>query len=191
MQQDMFEKKEIAGNILQVVRHGDPILREVMPKFKFDGEYDPYQIRADYYVTCLASAGVGIAANQVGHRFRAFMMFDAEGNAQMCFNPTIVMASDEKVRMDEGCLSLPNLYAPIARPKEIRLRFQEVDGKFTTLVLSGQPSRVAQHEMDHLDGVDFLSRMTRYHRDQIRQKLKCAARREKRETANSRIKIAG
>ena len=104
--------------------------------------------------------GVGLSANQIGIDERAFvMMRDVENNEILvCFNPKIVKSYSEEVEFEEGCLSYPDVFLNISRPDKIVIKYEDVDKKEHKMKLQGFASRVFQHELDHLDGIDFTER---------------------------------
>ena len=104
--------------------------------------------------------GIGISANQIGIRERAFTMVrDLENNEVMvCFNPRIVKSYAEEVEMEEGCLSYPELFLKIKRPDKIVVKYEDEDKKTHKMKLQGLASRVFQHEYDHMEGIDFTQR---------------------------------
>ncbi len=114
--------------------------------------------------------GLGLAANQLGFKWRVFAM-RANPNL-VCFNPKIVMPSEETITLEEGCLSFPGLYVKIKRPKHVRVRFQLPNGEMQTEMYTGMAARVFQHELDHLDGIIFYDLANKYHRDQAFKKWK-------------------
>jgi peptide deformylase len=105
--------------------------------------------------------GVGLAANQAGVLRRVFV-FRAEDDADpvAAVNPRIVDPSDERVSDDEGCLSLQRVLVPVERYATLTLEAEDEAGSPLRLELSGLAARVAQHELDHLDGVLILERTT-------------------------------
>ena len=109
--------------------------------------------------------GIGLSANQVGLPYR---MFVAGGHLQIenglsiaMYNPEIVSVSDEVISFKEGCLSFPDLYLMIKRPKVCELKYQDVEGNEKVLLLEGLAARCVQHELDHLNGVLFVQRASR------------------------------
>ena len=104
--------------------------------------------------------GIGLAANQIGMDIRAFaMMRDIEYNDTIvCFNPRILKSYTEKVEMEEGCLSFPDEFINVHRPDKITVKYEDEDGKEHKITLQGLPSRIFQHELDHLEGIDFTQR---------------------------------
>ena len=104
--------------------------------------------------------GIGLSANQIGIWERAFVMIrDLENNEVIvCFNPLIVKSYTEKVEMEEGCLSFPDEFINVHRPDKITVKYEDEDGKEHKITLQGLPSRIFQHELDHLEGIDFTQR---------------------------------
>ena len=101
--------------------------------------------------------GVGLSANQIGISERVFVMIrDIEFNEIIvCFNPRIIKTYKEEVEMEEGCLSYPDLYLNISRPKKIIVKYEDVDKKTHKLKLDGLAARVFLHEYDHMEGDNF------------------------------------
>ena len=104
--------------------------------------------------------GVGLSANQIGIKERAFVMiFDMESQDTLtCFNPKIVKESKEMVTMEEGCLSYPELYLEIDRPETIVVKYEDEGKELHKIKLTGFIARIFQHEYDHMEGIDFTQR---------------------------------
>jgi len=119
--------------------------------------------------TMIKAPGVGLAANQVGilKQIVTINFEDKENDKRanyILFNPSIIEYSDEKVVMEEGCLSLPEQYADIERPKKIVLEYIDENQKTIKKEIDGYEARILQHEIDHLSGklfVDYLSSLKR------------------------------
>lgn len=157
--------------ILPILDRTNPILREVMPVFDFKNQVvDPGQLYTDLAETMREHDGMGLSANQIGVRTRAFVM-RAEDIIGV-FNPRIVDMSTETVMLEEGCLSYTNLFVKIKRPKSIKVRFTTPDGETATKTFTGITARVFLHEMDHLDGIAHTSRANPYHLEQARKLVK-------------------
>ena len=101
--------------------------------------------------------GIGISANQIGIWERAFAMVrDLEHQEVMvCFNPRIIKSYTEKVEMEEGCLSYPDLFLKITRPKKIIVKYEDIDKKIHKLKLDGLSARIFLHEYDHMEGINY------------------------------------
>lgn len=106
----------------------------------------------DMEQTTLAAKGAGIAAPQVNRTERICIALISKKLTPLV-NPEILRRSTETDTMEEGCLSLPNVWLQITRPKEIVVKFLSITGKERELKLSGFDARVVQHEVDHLEGV--------------------------------------
>jgi peptide deformylase len=105
--------------------------------------------------------GVGLAANQIGIIRRVFVFQpDADTEPVAVVNPEIVERSDESVSDEEGCLSMQGVQVPVERALTVRLEGRDPEGGDISLDLSELGARVAQHELDHLDGVLILDRTT-------------------------------
>ena len=139
-----------------------------MPPFDFDSDVDPLDLACDLAETMIHSNGIGLAANQCGLRHRVFVLMADE--IITCFNPKIVDFSEEKLYLEEGCLSYPGLLVKIKRPKKVRVRYTEPDGNTITKVFDGITARAFQHELDHLNGTAHISRANRIHREQAFKK---------------------
>lgn len=120
----------------------------------------------------------GAAANQIGLTDDAFCVKVGDTYKEF-FNSSIVYYGGDMKIEYEGCLSYPDLFVKIKRPDLIRIQYFDIDGKEQTDEFFGLPSRVIQHEYDHVSGVRFFDRATRYHMDSALRKLKQAKRRKK------------
>ena len=104
--------------------------------------------------------GVGLSANQIGIKERAFVMIsDIESQDTLtCFNPKIVKESKEMVTMEEGCLSYPEVFLDIPRPETIVVKYEDEGKELHKIKLTGFIARIFQHEYDHMEGIDFTQR---------------------------------
>lgn len=118
--------------------------------------------------------GVGLAANQVDLPLRVFVINTAgergEGEELVFINPVIQRASGSE-EQEEGCLSLPGLYAPVRRSETIRAQAYNLAGQQMTIDASGLLARAIQHELDHLDGILFIDRLSETSKLAVRPKL--------------------
>ena len=106
--------------------------------------------------------GVGLSANQIGIEERAFvMMIDIDAQETItCFNPRIIKESKDKVVMEEGCLSYPELFLDISRPGTIVVKYEDEGKQIQKRQLIGYYARIFQHEYDHMEGIDFTARVS-------------------------------
>lgn len=157
--------------IRELVDCNNPILRQRTENFDFTNPpINPVELYNDLAETMRENDGLGLAAPQVGLPYRAFVM-RAE-NIIGIFNPKIVDISSEMVYLEEGCLSYPNLWVKIKRPKKIKVRYTNPDGQTETRVFDGMSARVFQHEFDHLDGILHIKRANRFHLEQAKKLAK-------------------
>ena len=127
--------------------------------------------------TMIKAPGVGLAANQVGilKQIITINFEDKENDKRanyILFNPSIIEYSEEKVIMEEGCLSLPEQYADIERPKKIFLEYIDENQKNIKKEIDGYEARILQHEIDHLSGILFVDYLSSLKRNIIIKKVK-------------------
>lgn len=155
--------------ILNLVDCNDPILKQELEPFNFSNPpINPLDLVTDLAETMIHNNGIGLSANQCGLPYRVFVMIGSE--LIPCFNPRIVDMSSETILMEEGCLSYPNLFVKVKRPRRIKVRFADPNGKIRTETFDGLTARVFQHELDHLDGINYQQRANRYHLEQARKR---------------------
>ena len=105
-------------------------------------------------------SGLGVSANQIGYKTRVFAMRgETKKDSVVCFNPKIVDFSPEMNTMEEGCLSLPDVYARVVRPSHVAIKYLDEFQKEEGQLAEGLTGRVFQHELDHLDGILFVDRL--------------------------------
>ncbi len=141
---------------------GDPILRKIAePITEFDDKLK--QFAADLIEVMHVEDGIGLAAPQIGIS-QQILAVDAselvEGEHPRIFiNPKILESSGEWV-VEEGCLSIPGVREEVVRPETIKLQFQDEHGEEFTQEFSGWLARILQHEIDHLNGILFVDRIS-------------------------------
>ncbi len=133
------------------------------------------QLMDDMVETVHRAPGIGLAAPQVGILKRVIVVDvatrDQEPRPYRLANPEIVWASDEKVTFEEGCLSLPEMYAEVRRSNRVRVRYIDESNERQELEASGLLATCIQHEMDHLEGILFVDHISQLKRDMILRKL--------------------
>jgi peptide deformylase len=165
--------------IRPIVTAPDPILKQVSTPV--DAVDDALRaLMDDMLETMYAAPGIGLAAIQVGVPRRVLVMdLSPEGEEpapQYFVNPEIVWASQELASYNEGCLSVPEQFAEVDRPAEVKVRYLDYRGEPREVHATGLLATCIQHEMDHLDGVLFIDRLSRIKRDMIVRKLVKARR---------------
>jgi peptide deformylase len=155
--------------VLTVRLYGDPVLRTVAePVAAVTPEIRA--IIADMVESMWHQVGIGLAAPQVGVSLRIVVMDDGKRGARTLINPTITDRRGS-VREEEGCLSLPGIFAEVERSKWIRVSALDGEGVPITFEVEGLHAKVVQHEIDHLDGVLFIDRLAPVTRDRIKKRI--------------------
>jgi peptide deformylase len=155
--------------VLSMRRYGDPILRllaapvaAVTPEIK--------TLIADMAETMWHQVGIGLAAPQIGVSLRIFVMDDGKRGARAIVNP-VVTDRGGVVKEEEGCLSLPGIFAEVERCKSLRIEGLDGEGQPISFEAQGLQAKIIQHELDHLDGVLFIDRLPPVTRDRIKKKI--------------------
>jgi peptide deformylase len=146
--------------LAQIRQYPDPVLRMKANEVeRFDDDLRRLVTRM---IQLMQDAnGVGLAGNQVGTIQRVFVLqANAEDEPRTLVNARITDRSDETVTDDEGCLSLIGVTVPVERPINVTVEGKDERGEDVRLELEGHAARVAQHELDHLDGILILERTT-------------------------------
>ena len=121
----------------------------------------------------LSHSVLGISANQLVYSYRVFAMRgETKKESIVCFNPEIKDFSPEMNTMEEGCLSLPDVFAKVVRPAHVAISYLDEDGKEEGQLASGMTARVFQHELDHLDGILFVDRLSKLSRERAFEKAR-------------------
>jgi peptide deformylase len=159
----------------QVRKFGDPVLRaSAVPVERFDAQLEA---EIEHMAELMQDAlGVGLAATQLGvlHRVLVYRA-DPEDPVTALVNPVLEWASEETELGEEGCLSLPGVHVEVERAMEVRVRAQEETGQEREVEAEGLAARVIQHEMDHLDGILILDRISRGARKEAMRAMREAA----------------
>ena len=134
------------------------------PVTKFDEEL--HMIVQDLRDTLVDAAGAGLAAPQIGYAVRVAVI----ANGPTLINPEIIEKYGSVVDY-EGCLSIPNLVAPVARAESVKVRSHDMDGDLVEFNADGFEARVMQHEIDHLDGILMFDRLDEVNRRRARNQL--------------------
>ena len=180
--------------IREIIEVPDPRLKTIStPVDTFDEELKA--LVADMFETMYAANGIGLAAIQVGVPRRVLVIDlqpeDPDAEPEECtahgghshthqplkkeprvfVNPEILDPADEFNTYQEGCLSVPEIYADVDRPKACRVRWQDLDGQVHEEEMEGLLATCIQHEMDHLEGILFIDHLSRLKRSMALKKL--------------------
>jgi len=160
--------------ILQILHYPDPRLRTVAKPVSVFGD-EVQRIVADMFETMYAAPGIGLAATQVNIHKRILVTDTSrDGTDPRCFiNPQIIESRGVE-QMDEGCLSVPDVFETVERAEWIRVQAFDQFGAQFELELDGLLAVCVQHEIDHLDGKLFVDRLSSLKRSRIRRKFEKA-----------------
>ncbi len=168
--------------ILPIRLYGDPVLRCGAEDVVGDSA-SVQQLIDNMIETMRGASGIGLAAPQVGRTERIFVA-DLAAEIQhehvsegalgpMTFiNPEIVRESEEESEFEEGCLSIPDICETVKRSERIRVTYLDRHFRPQELDVGGLPARVIQHEVDHLEGIFFVDRISEFRRRLLRRKLR-------------------
>ncbi len=164
---------------LPIVTYGDPVLRRPChPVREITAELQ--RLIDDMVETMHRAPGVGLAANQVGLPLRLFVANPSDDHDPagllVFLNPELVAVRDGEERMNEGCLSIPDVREAVGRPRVAVVRGLDRHGKPQEIEGRDLLARIFQHEMDHLNGLVFVDRLSPAKRDILLRKLRKAAR---------------
>ena len=185
--------------IREIIEVPDPRLKTIStPVDTFDEELKA--LVADMFETMYAANGIGLAAIQVGVPLRVLVIDlqpeDPDAEPEECtahgghahthqplkkeprifVNPQILDPAEELNTYQEGCLSVPDIYADVDRPKACRVRWQDLEGNIHEEEMEGLMATCIQHEMDHLEGVLFIDHLSRLKRERAVKAVKKAAK---------------
>lgn len=179
--------------IREILEVPDPRLKTVSaPVEKFDDELKT--LVTDMFETMYDAPGIGLAAIQVGVPLRVLVIDlqpdDPDAEPEVCdhgghqhthqptlkqprvfVNPEILEPAEDLATYQEGCLSVPDIYADVDRPASCRVRYQDLDGTVHEEQLDGMMATCIQHEMDHLEGILFIDHLSRLKRQMVLKKL--------------------
>jgi peptide deformylase len=160
--------------IYPIVKFPDPILqRPAQPVTAFDE--DLRKLVDDMFESMYAAHGIGLAAPQIGIPKRLTVIdlsFQKTPEDKIVLINPEVVSKQGKIVEDEGCLSLPDIREKVARAAKVKIRAQDVEGNWIERDADDLLSRAFQHEIDHLDGVLFIFRISALKRDFVLRKIR-------------------
>jgi peptide deformylase len=158
-----------------IVKYGNPVLETPAEKVADFGSPELQELVDDMFETMYANKGVGLAAPQVAVSKRVTIIDTSAGEDPaarlVLINPEIVVKDGLQVG-EEGCLSIPGFREDVSRALKVKLRAQNLQGEIFEAEGSELLARAMQHELDHLNGVLFLSHLSPLKRDLIRRKIR-------------------
>ena len=162
-------------SVREIVLMGDPVLRATAEEVReFDD--DLHSLVRDLFETMYHAEGIGLAAPQIGISTRVIVLDlhreDVDDEQLALVNPSVTWLSKETDKQSEGCLSIPGLEEIVKRPVEVRVDAHDPDGNRVTVEAEDLLARALQHEIDHLDGLLFLDRVSPLKRKMLLKKWK-------------------
>ena len=140
------------SEISKLLEPNNILLRTTM---ELSEDCDREKVKQDLIDSMEHYQGVGLSANQIGIPERVFIMYEDVNTRKIltCFNPKILELSKEQILMDEGCLTYPGIWLKVKRPYAVKFEYEKE--------FIGLPSRIFQHEYDHMEGTDFTHKVSR------------------------------
>ena len=171
----LFDGESYPGKTLNIFTFPAPVLKQVA-KEVVDFNDELSELVIDMLHTMYMAPGIGLAAPQIGKSLRLFVSdidFEREEvedeehptyrninlNPRVFINPKII-AKEGEILFEEGCLSVPGIYEKVKRFEKITLEYQDLDGKKQSLSAEGLESVCLQHELDHLNGIVFIEKLS-------------------------------
>ena len=153
--------------ILPIKTFPDQVLRNPTEPVTFPLSKEIKQLTIDMIDTVRAADGIGLAAPQVGKSVKLIIVNLEKNGIPLIalYNPKVLSKGFKKVEIEEGCLSLPNIFGMVKRPKKATIWAQNAEGKIIEFTDEGWVSRVTQHEIDHINGrliIDLIKKYSKY-----------------------------
>lgn len=182
------DNEERKMTVLKVYEYPDPILKKKAEKVaRVDDELR--QFMDDMLETMYSAVGVGLAAPQVGVSKRIVVIDISHEEEKVeplyLVNPEIIWKSEDKICGEEGCLSVPEQRAEVERHASVKIRYTDYNGKEQERLIEDFLAIVVQHELDHLDGILYIDRISRLKRQMLLKKLQKLREEENEEKARS------
>ena len=152
------------------------VLYQVAEPWNFESEGSPLPLVKDLAKVMIEQGGIGLAAPQIGWSKRVFVMGNPD-KLIACINPTFYSVDGGGLELGlEGCLSFPHLWLRVKRHLNINAQYYDVEGNIVEVPYTGIMSRVYQHEYEHLEGICFTSKVSKFALEQATRRQKKAQR---------------
>ena len=159
--------------ILKIVKYGDPVLRKkTAPVTEITD--DIIQLAEDMLETMYAAPGVGLAGPQVGVSLQICVIDvvpEGKRNPIVLINPK-VLSGEDKVELEEGCLSFPKIYEKVKRWNKVRVEYVDLKGNLKEVEVEGFLAKAFQHEIDHLNGKVFIDYLPDWKRKLVENEIR-------------------
>ena len=168
------ENAEADATSLPILLVPDPILKTKARRVTEADRERVAGLLPRMFETMYAAPGIGLAAPQIGVPLRVAVVDlapDGRREPLVLINPEIIAASSEEAIREEGCLSIPGLYADVTRPAQVTIRHQDAGGITRTIAAEGLLAACLQHEIDHLDGILFVDHLSPLKRNMLLRRL--------------------
>ncbi len=159
--------------ILEIVKYGDPILRKKTQPITEIND-DVIQLAEDMLETMYAAPGVGLAGPQVGISLQICVIDvvpEGKRNPIVLINPKVISGED-KVELEEGCLSFPKIYEKVKRWNKVKVEYVDLKGNLKEVEAEGFLAKAFQHEIDHLNGKVFIDYLPAWKRKLVEKEIK-------------------
>jgi peptide deformylase len=158
--------------VFKLLEPDNPVLKVKLEDC--NSELNRQELKDNLIETMKQYEGIGLSANQVGILERVFVMYNnvESKNIIAVFNPKIIKEGEEKVLINEGCLSYPGLWVKVSRPETIEVEYEDENGEKIERELYGLQSRIFQHEYDHMEGSNFTEKVSKLKLDMAIKKQK-------------------
>ena len=166
---------------MKLIYSPDPWLEKKLPEFDFD-QYDANELSNNMIDIMQSNNGIGLSANQVGIDGQIFVMKPhllTDNSVLTVINPTIESVTVNMNTAREGCLSHPNLWLDIKRPRGLNIKYLDILGKECIIELYDIDARCFLHEYDHLQGIEFIDRVSKLKLQMAKKKLLKLNKKEK------------
>ena len=157
--------------IYELIPPSDPRVLTMIAPFdekilQEEEKISPKEFSDNMFETMQQYGGIGLSANQVGKPYRMFVMGGhpqiESGKKRTCYNPVIKGYSKELIRFREGCLTFPYLFLDIKRPRAVAVEYYDENMTKVEENLTGMSSRIFQHEYDHMQGIVFTEKVSKF-----------------------------
>ena len=167
---------------------GDPVLEKVCKEVKEVTERTS-ELIDDMFETMYAAKGIGLAATQVDEHIQLVVMDLSEDGSQprVFINPVITPLADELYSYEEGCLSVPEYYDKVDRPKHVRIEAVDAQGNPFVEEAQGLLAVCIQHEIDHLNGKVFVDYLSKLKQDRARDKVRKVIKQREKDAEHKRL----
>ena len=156
---------------MKLIYHPDEFLEKKLKDVDIKNpSFDPIELKEKMIDFMLSNNGIGLSTSQIGMDAQVFVMGDTKENSILVINPVVLQHTEETTQDLEGCLSFPNIFVKVTRPKEILAKWYDENLKEVSTKISGYSAKCFLHEWDHLQGITFKDRVSKLKWDMAKKK---------------------